>query len=139
MNKSKYSEKLRDPRWQKKRLEIFQRDNFICQNCKTNASKFDFVNSSIYSKKHYQYLLRSDDYFYEGECMYKEYEEPLQSEIENGEEKEQFTAFNFHIHHKYYVANREPWEYPDDALITLCSYCHEWIHTYRGNYGLYSY
>lgn len=28
-----YSEKLKDPRWQKKRLEIFERDGFLCQNC----------------------------------------------------------------------------------------------------------
>ena len=30
---SKYSEKLKDPRWQKKRLEIFERDGFTCQSC----------------------------------------------------------------------------------------------------------
>ena len=28
-----YSEKLKDPRWQKKRLLILQRDNFTCCNC----------------------------------------------------------------------------------------------------------
>lgn len=28
-----YSDKLKDPRWQKKRLEILQRDNFMCQSC----------------------------------------------------------------------------------------------------------
>lgn len=28
-----YSEKLKDPRWQKKRLEIMQRDEFACRNC----------------------------------------------------------------------------------------------------------
>lgn len=28
-----YQEKLKDPRWQKKRLEILQRDNFTCENC----------------------------------------------------------------------------------------------------------
>lgn len=28
-----YSEKLRDPRWQKRRLEIMQRDNFCCVHC----------------------------------------------------------------------------------------------------------
>lgn len=28
-----YSEKLRDPRWQKKRLEILGRDNFTCVKC----------------------------------------------------------------------------------------------------------
>lgn len=32
MGKS-YSEKLLDPRWQKKRLEILARDNWTCQRC----------------------------------------------------------------------------------------------------------
>jgi len=30
---SNYSEKLKDPRWQKKRLEVLERDNWKCQNC----------------------------------------------------------------------------------------------------------
>lgn len=30
---SDYLEKLKDPRWQKKRLEIFQRDNWSCKSC----------------------------------------------------------------------------------------------------------
>jgi 5-methylcytosine-specific restriction endonuclease McrA len=29
----KYSEKLKDPRWQKKRLEVLNRDEFTCQMC----------------------------------------------------------------------------------------------------------
>jgi hypothetical protein len=28
-----YSDLLRDPRWQRRRLEIFQRDNWTCQEC----------------------------------------------------------------------------------------------------------
>lgn len=28
-----YAEKLQDPRWQKKRLQILQRDGFACQRC----------------------------------------------------------------------------------------------------------
>ena len=28
-----YAEKLKDPRWQRKRLEILQRKNFTCQRC----------------------------------------------------------------------------------------------------------
>lgn len=28
-----YAEKLKDPRWQKKRLEIMQRDDFTCRDC----------------------------------------------------------------------------------------------------------
>ncbi len=31
-----YSEKLRDPRWQKKRTEILQRDGFACRLCLNN-------------------------------------------------------------------------------------------------------
>lgn len=33
-----YSEKLKDPRWQKKRLEIFQRDNFRCRSCSSEVN-----------------------------------------------------------------------------------------------------
>lgn len=33
MIKKVYSEKLKDPRWQKRRLEIFERDDWRCQNC----------------------------------------------------------------------------------------------------------
>lgn len=28
-----YAEKLRDPRWQKKRIEVFERDGFKCRDC----------------------------------------------------------------------------------------------------------
>lgn len=33
-----YSEKLKDPRWQRKRLEILQRDNWACQICGSSHS-----------------------------------------------------------------------------------------------------
>jgi 5-methylcytosine-specific restriction endonuclease McrA len=33
-----YSEKLRDPRWQKKRLEILNRDEFTCTICGDDKS-----------------------------------------------------------------------------------------------------
>lgn len=33
-----YAEKLKDPRWQKKRLEIFNRDSFRCQLCDDDSS-----------------------------------------------------------------------------------------------------
>lgn len=37
-------------------------------------------------------------------------------------------ALELHVHHKYYIIGRKPWEYPNDALITLCSDCHEKLH-----------
>ena len=67
---SAYSEKFKDPRWQKKRLEILKRDKFSCQVC------FDEKST-------------------------------------------------LHIHHKYYEGFKDPWEYSDSCLITLCFECHE--------------
>jgi 5-methylcytosine-specific restriction endonuclease McrA len=64
-----YSEKLSDPRWQKRRLDIFNRDNWKCKHC--------------------------------------------------GEVKIQLE-----IHHTDYWSDRQPWEYTDDMLITLCHNCH---------------
>lgn len=32
------------------------------------------------------------------------------------------------IHHKYYIFGHNPWEYKDDALITLCEDCHRKRH-----------
>jgi 5-methylcytosine-specific restriction endonuclease McrA len=31
--KKSYAEKLKDPRWQKMRLQILERDNWMCQHC----------------------------------------------------------------------------------------------------------
>lgn len=32
------------------------------------------------------------------------------------------------IHHQYYVRGKNPWEYDDDALVTLCEECHKKLH-----------
>lgn len=64
-----YQQKLLDPRWQKKRLEILQRDEWACRECGDETS-------------------------------------------------------TLHVHHCWYEYGREPWHYPDDALITLCKDCH---------------
>ena len=64
-----YWEKLRDPRWQKKRVHVFDRDKFICQMCKD-------ANTEL------------------------------------------------HIHHLVYMKDRDPWDYPDTMLVTLCKNCH---------------
>lgn len=64
-----YKEKLLDPRWQKKRLEIFKRDKFACKLC--------------------------------------------------GD-----TETTLNIHHKKYIYGKNPWEYKNADLITLCQHCH---------------
>lgn len=35
MAENNYAKKLTDPRWQRKRLEVFERDNFTCVFCKS--------------------------------------------------------------------------------------------------------
>lgn len=44
----KYADKLKDPRWQKKRLEIFNRDNWQCCVCKA-ADRTLVVHHKQYS------------------------------------------------------------------------------------------
>lgn len=70
--KKSYWDKLQDRRWQKKRTEIMQRDNFCCQypNCPSTTSMLD-------------------------------------------------------VHHKAYLRNTDPWDYPEYCLITLCREHHE--------------
>ena len=65
-----YSEKLRDPRWQRKRLEIMQRDGFTCVSCRDATSTLN-------------------------------------------------------VHHCYYLPKTNPWEYNDNAMVTLCENCHQ--------------
>ena len=45
-----YKEKLRDPRWQKKRLEIFSRDDWACCYCHRKDSTLQ-VHHLIYAKR----------------------------------------------------------------------------------------
>jgi len=68
--KESYFELLRDPKWQRKRLEIMQRDEFRCRSC-FNAEA------------------------------------------------------TLNVHHKQYFKGRKPWEYENEALVTLCETCHE--------------
>lgn len=44
-----YSQLLRDPRWQKKRLEIMQRDEFTCQACFNSQNTLN-VHHCYYEK-----------------------------------------------------------------------------------------
>jgi 5-methylcytosine-specific restriction endonuclease McrA len=37
--RSAYQQLLRDPRWQKRRLEVFTRDKWTCQECKATTKE----------------------------------------------------------------------------------------------------
>jgi hypothetical protein len=44
-----YAEQLKSPKWQKKRLEILERDNYMCVNCMDEESQLH-VHHGYYSK-----------------------------------------------------------------------------------------
>ena len=42
--------------------------------------------------------------------------------------KRLFYIRKLRLHHKYYIKGKKPWDYPDEALMTLCDSCHERFH-----------
>lgn len=48
-SKTTYAEKLLDPRWQKKRLEVLQNYDFVCQSCGDGESTLH-VHHKMYAK-----------------------------------------------------------------------------------------
>lgn len=56
MNKAEYVSLLKDPKWQKKRLEILERDHFACQIC------FDGESELHVHHKSYRYGAMPWDY-----------------------------------------------------------------------------
>jgi len=54
--KKTYSEKLQDPRWQKKRLEILNRDGFKCQMCSNDKKTLHVHHKEyVYGKQPWEY------------------------------------------------------------------------------------
>lgn len=116
---------------------------------KTNLSMFTFIIAIIcciiyllvqhsnykkgfHSKKSYEELLQT-----------KEWKEKRDSIIKRDNYKCVFcgSPYNLQVHHKYYSKypnNRfvDPWNYPDDALITLCDNCHHKVHN-KNNIKVY--
>ena len=55
-----YSELLKDPRWQKKRLKILERDDFTCRSC-VNANNTLHVHHLYYDYKLKPWEYEDDD------------------------------------------------------------------------------
>jgi hypothetical protein len=61
MANEQYLTKLRDPRWQKKRLEVLERDNWTCQLCGDKQSTL--------TVHHRYYTKGAEPWDYPGECL----------------------------------------------------------------------
>jgi hypothetical protein len=58
---TKYYEKFKDPRWQKKRLEVLQRDEFMCQICLDTSSTLHI--------HHRRYISNTEPWEYSNELL----------------------------------------------------------------------
>jgi hypothetical protein len=38
-----------------------------------------------------------------------------------------------HVHHRFYISGRKPWEYDPETLFVLCKECHEIAHEFSSN------
>lgn len=92
--------------WQNKRDEILERDNYACTKCGKSWTC---------------------SFFHNGQLLHMHL-----SNIVLGGFTFDSKPYILHIHHKYYVIGRLPWEYKNDELQTLCNWCHEELHTTQG-------
>lgn len=57
----KYSDLLKSPQWQKKRLEIFKRDNFTCQSCHATEVTLNVHHAVPYRKNTMPWEYENDE------------------------------------------------------------------------------
>ncbi len=120
-----YDELLSTNEWFNKRDEIIQRDRSckICGRIETETLRdtkgkwHDVQMNEVYGPKLLEKSFDLDTPF--GAI--------INFEPENYVIKISDKGYWFHIHHKYYILSKLPWEYENDALITMCNWCHnEW-------------
>ena len=131
-----YKDELSSLEWYEKRLIILKRDSNKCSNCMEastitrnrmhyrKCTEQEITEQKIESRKAYDDLLPTLESFYnminapvpeykdDSECEPKRVDKPV----------------ILHVHHKYYIQTIRAWQYRDDALITLCSTCHQDTH-----------
>ena len=108
----KYADKLRDPRWQKKRLEIFERDGWYCVYCMYNTSMLS-VHHIFYNKK--------DPWDHDNDAMVTVCEEchKMESdfEINRGFNKASIPEKLFHVIQKHLRVGSESMEFLIETLM----------------------
>jgi hypothetical protein len=96
---STYSEKLKSPRWQRKRLEILERDSFACQNCQARDKtlhvhhKFYRKGADVWDYEDDAYMTLCEDCHSKITEQDKEISEILAKEVPYSYMKETFLEF----------------------------------------------
>lgn len=115
-----YQELLLTFEWRKRRSEIIERDYKRCTNC-DYAETFGHKSSET---GEYSYI--TDDGTEETVTFTNKEGKIVTENIPTLIVTDK--PYYMHVHHKYYVYNVLPWDYPDAALITLCNWCHIEVH-----------
>jgi len=109
-----YAEKLQDPRWQKKRLEVLERDNWTCQLCGDTETTLH-IHHEKYSKNPWDSHL-NDLICYCKHChSVIEYNKEYDVETIKGMVKEKMTNGNVQLHFAY-------WDITDTPYIDIYVY-----------------
>ena len=61
---------------------------------------------------------------YQNRCISLEFYDRTSVDNEGNYLETPITPKALNVHHRYYVDGKNPWEYDDDVLITLCQDCH---------------
>lgn len=108
-----YGYLLQTPEWAGKRKIIIERDGCKCARCQT--AETEVIGAARDKDGKYRHF-------------FIEKVEKEDGKIINSLELSSKGAVWFEVHHKYYIINKYPWDYPDSALITLCNWCHQEVH-----------
>ncbi len=126
-----YLEKLSTKEWDEKRESIIERDKFTCTNCNLKAS--EIKDGLMYREKTDQeikdYKKKIANSWYDSvlpEYKYEYDRDTLPDFLKNLILKPEQIILQ--VHHKYYILDKLPWDYPEESLITLCINCHQKIH-----------
>ncbi len=133
-DKITYQELLITQEWQTKRKDIISRDCNKCQICNNEATE------SI-KGKHYRKLSEDEIKAYKGKNIIRETEIKREFEaILNRKIDGPFIKCAIpvsiltdrpiipHVHHRYYIQGKLPWEYEPECFVTVCQDCHFNIH-----------
>jgi len=121
------------------RWEVFARDQWCCQKCGAKQTQKDrkglpftweygFIGKKWQIKAIKKFRLEDPN----GDSPIDGFGEvDLDKEISNFGKPWAIRAkvhVTLHCHHNYYVEGKLPWEYPLEAMTTLCEVCHERLH-----------
>jgi 5-methylcytosine-specific restriction endonuclease McrA len=130
-----YADLLTTTEWKEKREIIIKRDNLKCACCGKKENKIDELDGyrDMTEKERSEFLKNAKEEFLKSESGQSwmkiigglpKFGVPMVK-------KENYVEQNsviLNVHHKYYIKDKKPWEYKNEALITVCSKCHTDIH-----------